>query len=131
MRALLATLTAFTLFAATPVVAGDFEDGMAAYEAGDHKKAFRLWKPFAERGVAEVQYNLGQIYNEGKGVLVDKAKALHWYSKAGEQGHAKAQQVLGVMYRFGFGVPKDDAKAAYWYRKAAEPSISTSQYKYL
>jgi hypothetical protein len=30
MRTLIATLTAVMLFAATPVVAGDFEDGYAA-----------------------------------------------------------------------------------------------------
>ena len=71
------TLIALMLFATTPVVAGDYEDGAVAYEAGDYQNAFRLWKPLAERGVAEVQYNLGQIYSEGKGVLVDKAKALH------------------------------------------------------
>ena len=49
MRTLLAALTALMLFA-TPVVAGDFDDARAAYNAGDYEKAFRLWKPFAEQG---------------------------------------------------------------------------------
>jgi len=31
------------LFAATPVVAGDFEDGEAALEAGNWQGAFLLW----------------------------------------------------------------------------------------
>ena len=43
----LASLIALMLFAATPVAAGDYEDGEAAYKAGDHQKAFRLLKPLA------------------------------------------------------------------------------------
>ena len=42
MRLLISALTALMLFA-TPVVAGDYEDGLAAYNAGDFQKAFRLW----------------------------------------------------------------------------------------
>ena len=47
MRTLLTALTALMLFA-TPVVAEDWMAGAAAYCAGDHQKAFRLWKPLAE-----------------------------------------------------------------------------------
>ena len=50
MRTLLATLTALMLFAATPVVAGAWEDGQAAFKAGDYQKAVRLWKWSAEKG---------------------------------------------------------------------------------
>ena len=50
MRTLITILTALMLFAATPVVAGDFEDGLAAYRAGDYQKAFRLFVPLAEQG---------------------------------------------------------------------------------
>ena len=39
MRALIATLTALMLFATTPVAAGDFWDGVVAYNAGDYQKA--------------------------------------------------------------------------------------------
>jgi hypothetical protein len=45
MRTLIATLIALMLFATTPVAAGDWEDGAAAFRAGDHQKAVRLWKP--------------------------------------------------------------------------------------
>ena len=54
MRTLLAALTALMLFA-TPVVAGDFEDALAAANAGDFQKAFRLWKPLAEQGDARLR----------------------------------------------------------------------------
>ena len=54
MRTLLAALTALMLFA-TPGGAGDYEDALAAYKAGEHQKAFRRWKPLAEQGEARLQ----------------------------------------------------------------------------
>jgi len=74
MRTLLAALTALMLLA-TPVVAGDFEDALAAANAGDFQKAFRLWKPLAEQGNADAQFNLGFMYDNGDGVPKDDAKA--------------------------------------------------------
>ena len=55
MRTLIATPITLMLFATTPVAAGDFEDGQAAYRAGDYQKAVRLWKPLAEQGDANTQ----------------------------------------------------------------------------
>jgi len=79
MHTLLTALTALMLFA-TPVVAGDKEDGVAAYKAGDYQKAFRLWKPLAERGNRSAQYSLGRMYAEGQGVPEDFVKAYAWSS---------------------------------------------------
>ena len=128
MRTLLAALTALMLFA-TPVVAGDFEHAVAAYNAGNYEKAFRLWKPLAEQGDADAQYNLGLMYDYGEGVPKDDAKAVYWYRKAAEQGHAKAQFNLGWMYANGEGVAEDGAKAFSWYRKAAEQGHAKAQVK--
>ena len=63
---MIATLTALMLFAATPVVAGDWEDASSAIRAGDYQKAFRLWKPLAEKGYARAQHNLGVMYRRGE-----------------------------------------------------------------
>ncbi|MBA4143875.1 MAG: sel1 repeat family protein [Nitrosospira sp.] len=60
------------------------------------------------------------MYDNGKGVPKDVAKAVHWYQKAAEQGHARAQIILAVMYTKGERVPKDAVKAMEWYQKAAE-----------
>ena len=59
MRTLIATLIALMLFATTPVAAGDYEDGAAAYKAGDYQKALRLWKPVAEQANKFAQSILG------------------------------------------------------------------------
>ena len=73
----------------------------------------------AERGEAEAQFNLGQMYRKGEGVPMDAAKAVEWFQKAAEQGNADAQSNLGSMYDEGEGVSKDAAKAVEWWQKAA------------
>jgi TPR repeat protein len=78
MRTLLTALTALMLFV-TPLVAGDLEDGIAAYEVGNYQNAYRLLKPLAERGNASAQAVIGWMYRAGKGVPEDDTKAVHWW----------------------------------------------------
>jgi TPR repeat protein len=72
------------------------------------------------------QYNLGVMYEQGKGVQQDYKQAVAWYRKAADQGMADAQYNLGVVYRQGQGVQQDSKQAAAWYRKAAEQTIPTT-----
>ena len=78
------------------------------------------WYTFAaEQGHAGAQFNLGVMYDNGKGVVQDDKTAVKWYTLAAEQEHARAQFNLGVMYEGGEGVPKDDIYAHMWYNIAA------------
>ena len=76
----------------------DFDAGVAAVERGDYAAALEEWRPLAEQGLADAQYNLGVMYDEGEGVAQDDAEAVRWYRLAAEQGDAGAQNNLGVMY---------------------------------
>ena len=82
----------------------------------------------AEAGVAEAQFNLGNMYENGQGVPQDDAETVRWYRLAVDQGHADAQYNLGVMYDNGRGVPQDYAEAVRWYRLAAEQGHADAQY---
>jgi hypothetical protein len=73
----------------------------------------------AERGVAEAQFNLGLMYENGEGVVQDYNEAGKWYRKAAEQGFAVAQSNLGVMYGNGLGVIQDYVYAHMWWNIAA------------
>jgi hypothetical protein len=112
---------------AAPVVAGPFEDGVAAHSRGDYATALRLFRPLADQGVAEAQFNLGAMYDNGEGVPQNQAEAVRWYRKAAYQGSAPAQYGLAGKYHDGQGVPKNDAEAASWYRKAADQGEATAQ----
>jgi TPR repeat protein len=71
---------AFTLSVVVPSADSlAFDEGVAAYKAGDYVKAVELWQPLAEQGVANAQYNLGIMYDNGEGVKQDYAEAAKWY----------------------------------------------------
>ena len=82
----------------------------------------------ATQGDADAQYNLGFMYDEGRGMPKDDKKAVEWYRKAAKQGNADAQIHLGFMYMNGYGVPQDDKKAVEWYRKAADQKHPIAQH---
>ncbi len=99
---------------------GNFEDGVAAYNSKNYKKAAEFFQKAAEQGNASAQYNLGVMYDNGQGVKKDYKKAIELYKKAAEQGNASAQSNLGVMYYYGRGVKKDKIKAYQLMMKAAK-----------
>ncbi len=126
--ALIAVLCAgFTLGLTAPAWAG-VDEGVAANKRGDYATALRELRPLAKQGNANAQYNLGIMYENGRGFPQDDAEAVKWYRKAAEQGDAYAQFALGVMYDNGLGVPEDDAEAVKWGRKAAEQGHAKAQY---
>ncbi len=95
------------------------DEGVAAYKRGYYATALREWRPLAEQGVADAQFNLGFMYRNGLGVPQDYAEAVKWYRNAAEQGVAEAQYSLGSMYYNGQGVTQDYVQAHMWLNIAA------------
>ena len=81
----------------------------------------------AGQGEAEAQYNLGLMYQTGRGVKQDDAEAVRLYRRAADQGHTGAQNNLGWMYANGLGVKRDNAEAVKWYRSAADQGHDDAQ----
>jgi hypothetical protein len=100
--------------------AGDFQEGVAAYNRLDSASAWRLLQPLAERGDARAQALIGNMYARGLGVTYDGAEAVRWWRKAAGQGDAGALEELATAYFWGDGVQADHSEAARWFRKAAE-----------
>ena len=119
MRPITLTIATALSLIFTPLAAQDFQKGYDAYQAGDYATALQEWRPLADQGIAEVQYNLGLIYGNGHGVPQDHAEAVKWYRLAADQGYVSAQHNLGLMYVMGQGVVQDFAEAVRWYRLAA------------
>jgi TPR repeat protein len=112
---------------AAPVTAGPFEDGFAAHEREDYTTALKFWRPVAEQGDADAQYNLGVTYRKGQGVPQEDAEAVKGYRKAAGQGSAPAQQSPGCMYANGNGVPQDFIQAYMWSSVAAASGNKAAQ----
>ena len=106
------------------VVTLTFGACFTAFGAGEEKSSpaetFESVKQLAEKGNAEAQLKLAQMYQEGKGVAQNLQEAFNWSKKAAEQGLAQAQLLLGQMYATGKGVATDGKEAAKWIQKAAD-----------
>lgn len=76
---MLAMFLAISLTGATGrAMAADFDKAKAAYEAGDYATAAQEFRPLAEAGDAKSQFNLGVMYENGRGVAQDNAAAIKW-----------------------------------------------------
>ena len=128
IKKIITGLTLSMLLGSGLVVAADFNKGLKAAQSGDFKTALAEWTPLAEQGNSGAQYNLGLMYDNGRGVPENDKTAVKWFTKAAEQGHAKAQGSLGVMYTLGQGVPLNYNQAFKWLIKAAEQGDARAQY---
>lgn len=86
-----------------------------AQEVSDFVSEVSIWKPLAEKGEAIAQYNLGVIYDLGRGVRENDKEAVKWFRLAAAQGLPKAQYNLGVMYFNGEYVYQENVDALMWF----------------
>jgi hypothetical protein len=77
----------------------------------------------ADQGLARAQYDLGVMYERGRGVPVDLTAAANWYLKAANGGYPLAQYNLAVCYTKGQGIRQDPTEAALWYHRAASQGV--------
>ncbi|MGF1549469.1 MAG: SPOR domain-containing protein [Sphingomonadaceae bacterium] len=120
-RLLFASAAACLLAAPAPA---DVEDGIAAWQRGDYAAAVREWRPLAERGNADAQFNLAQAYRLGRGVTADVKEAERWYLAAARQDHEQAEGQIGLlMFQNG-----RRAEAMPWVEKAAMRGDPRAQY---
>lgn len=117
-KQLFALLIGGVLSVAAWTAEGDWNRARNAHERGDYADEIAIVRPLAEQGYAFAQFNLGVLYDQGKGLPQDNAQAMAWYQKAAEQGLSQAQINLGIMYEEGQGVAPDYVRAYFWYTLA-------------
>ena len=127
-RSLLAASAAALLLVGAHAVAGaapsDVKAGVDRWMRGDYAGAVAQWRPLADAGNADAQFNLGQAYKLGRGVPANSAAAPSWYQKAARQGHEQAQANVGLLlYKSG-----RRREALPWIRKASELGDPRAQY---
>lgn len=93
---------------------------MALIRQHKFEEARKILLAAADKGEAESEALLGQIYNAGWGVQVDYEQAFKWWSRAASAGSTDALWGLGLLYDDGKGVGRDSAKAAELWRQGSE-----------
>jgi TPR repeat protein len=120
---LLGAAAALTAIAAAPALA-DVKTGVEAWQRGNFAAAVKEWRPLADQGDPDAQFNLGQAYRLGRGVPTDLRIAQSWFQKAAAKGHEQAQGNLGlILYEGG-----KRREALPWIRKAADRGDPRAQY---
>ncbi|MCM1328802.1 MAG: sel1 repeat family protein [Ruminococcus sp.] len=66
-------------------------------ENPDYKKAFSIFKKYADQNLPEALHNLGVMYYFGYGVEKDTEKALSYIKKAAEQGVSEDKILLELL----------------------------------
>lgn len=102
------------------ILAASWAEADAAFQQGKFVKALKVWQHLGEKGDAKALYNVASMYEEGKGVARNYAKAATFYRKAAEKNFAPAHHKLGSLYSIKRGVPHDEVKAAKWFRHTAQ-----------
>ena len=80
-----------------PLSAQSVKAGIDAWQRADYASAVAIWRPLAEGGDADAQFNLGQAYRLGRGVQLDLSAARVWFERAARSGHVDAETTLGLL----------------------------------
>jgi TPR repeat protein len=67
----LAVLSILIIFLFGNPALADIDDGLLAYRKGDYETVLKEWRPLADQGNIEAQYNLAVMYQAGEGVIQD------------------------------------------------------------
>lgn len=98
--------------------------GIAAWRDGNYEAAVRDWRPYAEAGDPDAQFNMGQAYRLGRGVEQNTNQAIDWFERAARQRHEQAGTNLGLLL-FQTGQARE---AMPWLQEAANRGDPRAQY---
>jgi TPR repeat protein len=138
MRTLTATLSAsfFALLIAATPAAANYGAGKKYLQRTDYRGAAISFSAAAARGDARAQLALARLYQAGKGVRRNQARAMALYRRAAaglipaaNAGRADAQFLLADLYQTGLGVGRDPARALSLLRAAANQGHPSALHK--
>lgn len=100
------------------------------------EKAYSLYMEEAEAGNALAIYDIGRMYMDGLGVMMDSDTAQAWYEKAliafseteAENPMPYTQYRIGKMFAAGLGTMKDYKEASDWFKMASGKNHKYAQY---
>ena len=118
LTGLTASLLSLSLFSTSLANSGDWVQ----------VKRFNGQLEQAKAGDANAMYEVGYMYERGRGVDTNLSQAIHWYEQAASAGSGNGQARLGMMYFYGRGVNVDYVVAYQHIQKAANAKVPLAQY---
>jgi len=106
----------------------DFDAGVAAYDAGDYSKAYKIWSAIDDDDIAAMR-NVAMMRRQGLGTAKDPKGAEDMYLRAAEAGLPTAQADLADMLIRGEAGPPDLKRALPLLEAAAAANHPLAQYE--
>jgi TPR repeat protein len=106
----------------------DFDAGVAAYDAGDYAKAYKIWSAIDDDDIAAMR-NVAMMRRQGLGTKKDPKGAEDMYLRAAEAGLPTAQADLADMLIRGEAGPPDFKRALPLLQAAADANHPLAQYE--
>ena len=89
-------------------------------EKKNYTKSVKWLKKAALQGNLNAQYDLAELYYDGKVVSQNYAQAFKLFKRVAGAGYVPAQKFLALMYLSGKGTEKNIEEALYLYEEAAK-----------
>jgi len=105
-----------------------FDSGVAAYDAGDYPKAYKIWSAIDDEDIAAMR-NVAMMRRQGLGTEKDPKGAEEMYLRAAEAGLPTAQADLADMLIRGEAGPPDPKRALPLLEAAAAANHPLAQYE--
>ncbi len=105
-----------------------FNAGVAAYDAGDYPKAFKIWSDLQFEDIAAMR-NVAMMLRKGQGVPKDPRKAEEIYQRAADAGLPTAQADLADMLLKGEAGPPNLVDALPLLQAAAAANHPIAQFE--
>ncbi len=136
MRASVLAAAIAVALAAMLSACATYQDGLAAYDAKEYGRAYRIWLPLAEAGHLEARKGMGRVFLLGdmywrinRPDLDPDAEAERWFEPCATLGDSECQFLLGLLH--------DTRRESYdhvddmihWYRRAAEQGRKTAMWR--
>ena len=116
-------------FAFVPGNQKKFDEGAAAFDAGDYEKAFKIFSKLADRYDLAAMRNVALMERKGLGTDKDPQAAEDMMEQAARRGLPTAQADLGVMLMDGEAGPPDEKAALPWLEEAAMAQHPIAQFR--
>lgn len=105
-----------------------YEEGLKLKSAGKDVQAAARFQAAADRGHAGAAYELGEAYNNGRGVGQDATAGARWINTAAERGEPRAQYAIGAALYNGSESGPDYRRAAEYLTAAADQGHADAQF---
>lgn len=97
------------------------------FDSDQYAKYMDYLKEYADQGVSDAQWMLGEAYRKGQAVKTDMEKAIYYYTLAAEKGNINALSRLKYCYENADGAEKDTEETVQYYTPAAEKENADAQ----